>query len=65
MPELELGQAAHEGFEFLVVLCGEGGGLACGHAVFHVGVLVEAGVEFRADEGEEEIEEVNAEGVGD
>ena len=65
MPELELRQAAHEGLEFLVVLGREGGGLARGDAVFHVGVLLERGVEFGADECEEEVEEVDAEGVGD
>ena len=60
MPELELRQSAHERFEFLVVLCGEGGGLAGGDAVFHVGVAFEGGVEFGAYEGEEEVEEVDA-----
>ena len=37
VPELELGEAAHEGLELLVALGGERRG-ACGHAVFHVGV---------------------------
>ena len=64
MPELELGETAHEGLELLVALGGEGRG-ACGHAVFHVGVGFEGGVEFGRDEGEEEVEEVDSEGVGD
>ncbi len=34
-------------------------------AVFHVGVGFQGGVEFGADEGEEEVEEVDAEGVSD
>lgn len=55
MPELEFGQPAHKGFELFVGLCGEGGG-----AVFHVGVLFEGRVEFGRDEGEEEVEEVDA-----
>ena len=37
VPELELGQAAHEGLELLIALGGERRG-ACRHAVFHVGV---------------------------
>ena len=37
VPELELGEAAHEGLELLVALGGERRG-ACGHAIFHVGV---------------------------
>ena len=39
--------------------------MAGGDAVFHVRVGVEGGVEFGGDEGEEEVEEVDAEGVGD
>lgn len=35
------------------------------YAVFHVGVGLERGIEFGADEGQEEVEEVDAEGVGD
>lgn len=59
MPELELGESANERLEFLVVLGGERG-LACGHTIFHVGVCVEGGVEFRGDKCEEEVEEVDA-----
>ena len=55
MPELELRQSTHERLEFLIGLCGEGGG-----GVFHVGVGFEGGVEFGGDEGEEEVEEVDA-----
>ena len=65
MPELEFRQAPHEGFEFLVCFCGERGGLAARDAVFHVGVAFEGRVEFGRYEGEEEVEEVDAEGVGD
>lgn len=60
VPEFELRQASHEGLEFLVGFCGQRGGLACGHAVFHVRVAFERGVEFGRDEGEEEVEEVDA-----
>jgi hypothetical protein len=65
VPEFKLGQAPHEGLEFLVVLGRERRGLARGHAVLHVRVGFEAGVEFGRDEGQEEVEEVDAEGVGD
>lgn len=65
MPELELRQSSHEGLELFVVLCGERGGLARGYTVLHVRILFEGGVELRGDEGEEEVEEVDTEGVGD
>lgn len=61
MPELKLGQAADEGAELLVLLGRE----RTEAAVFHV--IVEGlvgGVEFGLKEGEEEVEEVDAEGVG-
>jgi hypothetical protein len=60
VPELEFWKPAYEGFEFLVGFGREGGG-----AIFHVRVAFERGVKLRADEGEEEVEEVDAEGVGD
>ena len=64
VPELELGETAHERLELFVALGGERRG-ACGHAVLHVGVRFEGRVEFGRDEGEEEVEEVNSEGVSD
>jgi hypothetical protein len=64
VPELELGQAADKGLELLVALGGERR-CARWHAVLHVRVRLEAGVEFGRDEGEEEVEEVDAERVGD
>jgi hypothetical protein len=64
VPELKLGKAADERLELLVALGGE---RRCTrrHAVFHVRVRLEAGVEFGRDEGQEEVEEVDAERVGD
>lgn len=53
IPELELGQAADEGAEFLVLFGGQAGG-----AVFESGVIFvagEGGVEFGLQEGEEEV----------
>lgn len=64
MPELELGETAHERLELFVALGGQRRG-ACGHAVLHVSVRFEGRVEFGRDEGEEEVEEVDSEGVGD
>ena len=58
MPEFELGQAPDERAEFLVLLDGEGGRV--GRAVFHAFVLGEGGVELGLEEGEEEVEEVDA-----
>lgn len=63
VPELELGQAADEWPELVVLLGGEAGGGAC-VAVFQALILGEGGVEFRGQEGEEEVQEVDAEGVG-
>lgn len=63
IPELELGQAADEGAEFLVLFGGQAGG-----AVFESGVIFvagERGVEFGLEEGEEEVQEVDAQAVGD
>ena len=66
-PELELGQAADEGAELLVLLDGQRGAAAgAGRAaVLERLVLGERGVELGLQEGEEEVEEVDAEGVGD
>ena len=51
VPELELGEPPDEGAEFLLGFRGEGG-LA---PVFERFVLREGGVEFRLQEGEEEV----------
>ena len=51
VPELEFGEAADKGAELLVFFCGQ----AAGVAVFHAFVLFERGVEFRGQEGEEEV----------
>ena len=64
VPELELREAADEGLELLVALGGERR-CARRHAVLHIRVRLKAGVEFGRDEGEEEVEEVDSEGVGD
>ena len=61
MPELEFGQASYKGFELLIVLRGKRGRLP----VFHVGVGLERRVELGADEGQEEVEEVDAERICD
>lgn len=63
MPELELGQTADERPELVVLLGGEAGGGTC-VAVFQALIVCEGGVEFRCQEGEEEVEKVDAEGVG-
>jgi hypothetical protein len=55
VPKLELRQPAYEWLELLISFCGERGGF------FHVCVGFEGRVEFRADEGEEEVEQVDAE----
>lgn len=62
VPELELGQPADEGLELVVVLDGEPARRAVLHVLVH---LVVGGVELGGEEGEEEVEEVDAEGVGD
>ena len=61
VPELELGEPPDEGAEFLLGFGGQGG-LA---AVLERFVLAEGGVEFGLEEGEEEVEEVDAERVAD
>ena len=58
VPELELRESTDEWLEFLLFLCREQDG---GIAVFHAFILFEGGVEFGGYEGEEEIEEVDAE----
>lgn len=63
VPELELGQAADERSKLVVLLGWEGRGGAC-VAVFKAFILSEGRVEFRGEEGEEEVQEVDAESVG-
>lgn len=62
MPELELRQTSNEGTELFVTLGGETWGT--GVAVFQAFILGQGGVEFGGEEGEEEVEEVDSEGVG-
>lgn len=61
VPELEFGKAADKGLEFVIGARGKG---ARG-AILHVVVGLFGGVEFGGQEGEEEVEEVDAEGVCD
>lgn len=62
MPELELGQAADEGTELIILLRGQAG---CGVAVLEALILGDGGIPFWLEEEEEEVEEVDAESVGD
>jgi hypothetical protein len=55
VPELKLRQPADEGPELVVLLCGQ-----AGFTVFQAFVLGEGGIEFRLQEGEEEVEEVDS-----
>lgn len=64
VPEFELGKSAHEGLELLIVLRGQGR-LSGRYAIFHICVGVEGGVEFGGNEGEEEVQKVDTESVGD
>lgn len=64
VPELELGQTADEGPE-LVILLGGKAGRSAGVTVLHTLILCERGVELGCQESEEQVEEVNAESVGD
>lgn len=60
VPELELGQSTDKGSELLVALGREGA-----HAVLHVRFeVIVGGVELGLEEGEEEVEQVDAERVG-
>lgn len=60
MPELEFGKTADEGAEFVVLFGGETGAFA----VFQTFVLGEGGVELGLQKKEEEVKEVDSEGVG-
>lgn len=59
MPELELGQPSDKRTELLVLLCGKGARPAGLEFV----VLFERGIKFGGQEGEKEVEKVDAEGV--
>jgi hypothetical protein len=63
MPELELRQAANEGAELVVLARGQGRRAAV-QAVVSVR-RSNRRVEFRRQEGEEQVQKVDAEGVGD
>lgn len=62
MPELELGQAADERAEFIILLGWQAGS---GVAVLQALILGDGGIPFWLEEEEEEVEEVDAESVGD
>lgn len=59
MPELELGQPANKRTELLILFRRERG-----FTIFETFILSEGGVEFWLEEGQEEVEEVDAETVG-
>lgn len=59
MPELELGEAAHKWLELVGRLCGK----VSTTAFLHVLGGLETGIKLGRDEGEEEVQEVDAEGV--
>jgi hypothetical protein len=63
VPELELGQTADEGPEFLVFLGRET--RRSGVTVLEALVLGKRGVELGSQKSEEEIQEINAERIGD
>jgi hypothetical protein len=57
VPELELWQPPHERPEFLLFLCGQ----PAGGSILHALILLERGVEFGRYEGQEQVQEVDAE----
>jgi hypothetical protein len=63
VPELELGQAADERPELVVLLGGKAG--SAGVAILQTLILCKRWVELGCQEGEEKIEEIDAESVGD
>ena len=67
MPELEFGQPSDEGTKLLVLLGGERAPLAVGAAaaVLQALVLRQGRVELGLQEGEEEVQQVDAQAVGD
>lgn len=62
MPELELWETTDEGSEFLVLLGGEAGGPRI--TVLQTLILRERGVELGSQERKEQVQQVNAECVG-
>lgn len=62
MPELELGKAADEGPELVVLLGGQAGG---GVTILQAFVLRERRVELGLQEEKEKVEQVDAQGVCD
>lgn len=62
MPELEFGETADERTELVVLLHGQAG--SGGVAVFQTLILRQGWVELGLQEEEEEVEQVDAEGVG-
>lgn len=60
MPELKLRQAANKRAELFVAFRRERRGSSGFHLIFGL-----RGIEFRGEESEEEVQEVDAEGVGD
>lgn len=63
MPEFELWETADEGPELLILFGGEAGGSRI--TVLKAFVLGQRGIEFGGQEGEEEIQEINAKRIGD
>lgn len=63
VPELELWETADEGSELLVLLGREAGGSCV--TVLETFVLGEGGVELGSEESEEEVQEIDAECIGD
>lgn len=61
MPELELGKTAHKRLELIGRLCGK----VSTTAFFHVLGGLETGIKLGRDEGEEEVQEVDAQRVCD
>lgn len=61
MPELEFGKAAHERLELVGRLCGK----VSAAALLHILGGLETRVELGRDEGEEQIQKVDAESVCD
>lgn len=63
MPELELRQTADEGPELLVFLGREAGGSSI--TILETLVLGKRGVKLGSQESEEEVQEINAQCIGD
>lgn len=61
VPELELGESADKGLELLVAFRGEGADVAVLHVVVE---LIVGGVKLGLEEGEEEVQEIDSEGIG-